>query len=98
MCDALVKIVPIGIEPFDLPQFPVPLPFLHLQLSLPCGFNAVMRLVPDEMMTAIFLGEAGRDLIAMFPDPLCEIAGYPDVDRSVTLACHDIDEAGFLHH
>ena len=57
MCDAIVKIIPIGIEPFDLPHLPSALPVLHPPLALTSGFPIAEHLEPDETLAAISLRE-----------------------------------------
>lgn len=54
-----------------------------------------MQFVIHQVMHRIFLGKSGRQLVAMLPDSLHQIAGHADVERAVALTGKDV--GGGLH-
>src|SRR3546814_774705 len=73
LCDTIVQIIPIGIEPFDLPHLPGALPFLHLPLALASRFPTAEHLEPDQALATVFLREPLDGAVAMFPDALQQV-------------------------
>src|SRR5262249_39724378 len=89
------QIFPMRVISFDQIDLPSPLPFLHLEFAQPRSVQVFIGLVPDEQLTAVLLGEACDQSVAMLVRTSREVAGDADIERPVALARHDVDAAGF---
>src|SRR5439155_4318801 len=95
--DALIKVVPSGIEAFNFTNLPSSLPFFHAPLPKTCFFQAIVGFKPDEQMASIIAREAWNYVVPMFPYSPSEIGGRANIDRSVASAGHDVNEALSAH-
>ena len=48
-------------------------------------------------MHAVSFGETGNQVILVLPDTLCQIGGNAHIERTVSVACQDIN-TGLLGH
>src|SRR5690606_28980197 len=90
----LIKITPFRIKIFNQLDFPVAIPALQRFLALDGGSDAHMLLIPDEARTCITTGKTFRQTLAVFVYSLLEVGRDADIERSVSAARDDINEAG----
>ena len=91
-----VQIIPIRVLLFDQAQLPGPVPFLYLLFTGDCGIHIFVLFEADQLMHGIFACKALILIVFVFPYPLDQVAGYPGVQRAVSLTCEDVN-TGLLH-
>src|SRR6185312_5486075 len=85
------QVPPSWIEPFDQLDFPEPAPLLHRPLAAERAFACFEGFVVDEVLHAVFGGEALNAALTVFPSPTADAVGMADVEGSVPLAGKDVD-------
>ena len=94
--DLAVQIPPSRVGRLDQVQLPCTAPTLERFLTRNGRSHRLVRLVPDQRMNPIFLGESVHKIVLVLSDALHKIRRHADVERAVSLAGEDID-AGLLH-
>lgn len=92
----VVKICPLRIYGLDQTDLPSSVPLLQSLLAHDCVFHGVMGLHVNQSVETMFLGEAIRAIIFVFPNPSRQIAGHPDIERAVTFVGENVD-TGLFH-
>ena len=67
--DRIIKINPTGISGFNQPYLPGTIPFLELLLAINSVEHALIKLVINEQVNEIMLGEAVDDTMFVLPSP-----------------------------
>ena len=91
------QVPPKRITFLNQTHFPLPLPFLDLLFALNRRLHRYMGFKIDEVKNLVTSGES-LFVVFVLPDALDQVARYPDVERAVVPACHDVDERVFLVH
>ena|GEM_PF-105896 len=66
---------------------------LHVALSLDRRHDVFVKLIPDQLLQTITLGEAFAEAFAMRIRPASNVGGHAQVERTVGTVRHDIDPA-----
>src|SRR5262245_30104915 len=91
------EVAPVGIGLLDQTNLPGAMPFLDLLLANDGGLRSLVRLVPDQALHTVFLGEALEPLVPMLPHATIGVAGDADIERAVFPAGEDVDDEGPGH-
>ena len=79
----------------DEANLPSAFPFLDAGFALNGLFHRFVHLVVDELVNAIFFGEAVDEVLFVDRNAVMQAACYARVENAVWRAGHDVD-AGFL--
>ena len=91
-CDR--EVIPHRVISFDQFDLPVTFPFFDPLFANDCVTDVVESLDVDQVLDAIFSGEAGNETLTMLENPLSQVAGHTSVERTVAPACKDVDMTG----
>ena len=86
-----VEVIPQWVVPLDQVRLPVARPAFQGFLPLDGRHHALVRLVPDQALAAVPLGEAGERARSVLPRTVMQTAGDADVERAVPTARHHVD-------
>jgi hypothetical protein len=86
-CDRWIEIIPIRVHFLYLPDFPCPIPFLHLALSRKRRIQAVQHLVIDQARGSIPLRKSVDCFDPMLIRPCDQISRRAYVQNAVFPAC-----------
>ena len=92
--DRLVQVVPFRILRLDQLDLPISLPLLELFLARNCGDRIVVDFEPDQLVDSISLREAGNRLALVLVHAANDVVRYAEVERSVSVACEEVDVVG----
>jgi len=87
----VVEISPIRVGALDEVEFPLALPLLDLLFPTDRRLDRSVRLEPHQGVDAIARSEARDCLAPVLGHPLHQIRSHADVQRSIRLACQQID-------
>src|SRR5712691_6292980 len=88
---AVIKIEPLWICLLDELKFPGSAPFFDLLLSEDCGVHAVVKFEIDKSVHVVSCGKSFDNARLVQPNSASKIAGYPDIKRSIAIACKKVN-------
>jgi hypothetical protein len=89
-----VEVAPVGIFLLDREDFPGTAPFLHSPFAAKGGLAGVEGAEPDELVAAVFGGEAVEGLGFVLAYARGEAVGAADVERAELSAGYDVAVEG----
>ena len=89
-----VQIAPMRIGLLDQAELPQAFPLLELLLTADRVTDVMERFVEDQPVHAMPPREARAQRGPVATDPLHQVAGDADVERTVALAAHNVDVVG----
>ena len=90
LADVSVQIPPLRIARFNQLNFPSPTPVLDAFFPRDCALHCFVYFVPDQIMHTVALCEPWCQIVFVLPNPLGQICGYANIQRTSPFAGEDI--------
>jgi len=89
-----IKVDPLWILLFNQPNLPGPPPLLQFLLARNRGCGIVVDFKPDQLVDGISFREASNRLALVLVHAANDVVRYAEVERSVSVACEEVDVVG----